>query len=171
MNFAHVHLILNHVPVIGLTFSTLLLLYGLVRKSTEVARASFMMYVLVALATVAVFFSGQGAEGIVENLPDVSKPLIGMHEDAALVSLTAILILGVAALAALLFVRSKPFTQKLVYLILVLSVLAGLSAAYTGNLGGKIHHPELRPGFVAPIEQSEHPQSKPPGHQVHDVAE
>jgi hypothetical protein len=150
------------VPVIGLVFSTLLLLYGLVRKSTEVARASFMIYVLVALATVAVFFSGQGAEEVVENLPDVSKSLIGIHEDAALVTLTAILILGVAALAALLFVRSKPITQKLAILVLVLSILAGISAAYTSNLGARIHHQELRPGFVPPPEHSQIQKSDRP---------
>jgi uncharacterized membrane protein len=172
MNFAHIHLILNHVPVIGLAFATLLLLYGLARKSTEIARASFMMYVLVALATVVVFFSGQGAEGIVENLPDVSKPMIGVHEDAALVSLTAILIVGIAALAALIFVRSKPISRKLAVLVLVLSVLAGLSVGYTGSLGGKIHHPELRTGFVPPPEHSERPQGQQqPGHRVQDAAE
>ena len=171
-NSAHLHLILNHVPIIGLAFATLLLLYSLVRKSTEIARASFMMYVLVALATIAVYLSGHGAHEIIENLPDVSKPMIEMHEDAALVSLTAMLIVGLAALAALIFVRSKPISRKLAMLVLALSVLAGASVVYTGSLGGKIHHPELRPGFVVPPVHSEHPQSQQlPGHRVQDAAE
>ncbi|MFH1010645.1 MAG: hypothetical protein V1784_05360 [bacterium] len=172
MSPAHIHLMLNHVPVIGLLFAMLLLVYGLARKSTEVARASFLMYVLVALATIAVYFSGRGAEDIVENLPEVSEAMMAMHEDAALVSLTAILIVGVAALAGFIFVRSKPISRKLAVLVLVLSLLAGLSVGYTGSLGGKIHHPELRPGFVPPPERSQPHESRlPSGSRVHDAVE
>jgi len=163
---------LNHVPIIGLIFATLLLVYSLARKSTEVARASFILYVLVALATVIVYFSGHGARAIVVNLPEISKPMIELHEDGALVSLTAILIVGIAALAGFIFVRSKPVSRKLAVLVLVLSILASLSVGYTGSLGGKIHHPELRPGFVAPPEHIEHPQSQhPSGPRVHDAGE
>jgi uncharacterized membrane protein len=172
MNLAHIHLILNHVPIIGLVFATLLLLYGLARKSTEVARASFIMYVLIAIATIAVYFSGHGAHEIIENLPDVSKPMIEIHQDAALVSLIAILIVGIAALVALLSVRSRPISRKLAVLVLVLSILAGLSVAYTSNLGGKIHHVELRPGFVPPPEHSQsHESERSSGSRVHDAVE
>jgi len=172
MNLAHIHLILNHVPIIGLAFATLLLLYGLARKSTEVARASFLMYALVALGTIAVYFSGLGAEEVVEGLPDVSKPMIAPHEDAALVSLIAILIVGIAALAALISVRSRPISRKWAALVLVLSVLAGLSVAYTSNLGGRIHHAELRPGFVPPSEHSQpHESERSSGPGVHEEVE
>jgi uncharacterized membrane protein len=172
MNLAHVHLILNHVPIIGLIVATALLLYGLARKSTEVARASFILYVLVALTTIAVYFSGHGAHEIVENLPCVSKPMIEVHEDAALVSFTGMLIVGLAALAALIFVRSKPVSRKLAILVLVLAVLTGLSVAYTSELGGRIHHEEIRPGFVPPPEHSEsHESGIPATPRVHDAVE
>lgn len=172
MSPAHIHPMLNHVPIIGLIFATLLLLYSLARKSTEVARASFLIYVLVALGTVAVYFSGHAAHEIIEGLPGVSKPTMEMHEDAALVSLTAILIVGIAALAGFIFVRSKPISRKLAVLALVLSVLAGVSVAYTSSLGGKIHHEEFRPGFVAPSDRSlPHESQIPSGSRVQDAVE
>ena len=32
MNWAHVHLLINHIPVLGTLFGTLLLVFGIVKK-------------------------------------------------------------------------------------------------------------------------------------------
>ena len=41
MNWAHLHLALNHVPVIGLPIVLLLLAWAILRRSTELLKASF----------------------------------------------------------------------------------------------------------------------------------
>ncbi|MBU1708168.1 hypothetical protein KKG05_10345 [bacterium] len=152
MNSAHIHLILNHIPVIGLGFAALLLLYGLVKKSTDVVRASFLMYVLVALGTIAVFLSGLGAEDVVEGMPQIYKPMIEVHEEAAIVSLIGVLLIGIVVLVTLISARSRPISRKIAVFVLALSVLVGLFVGYTSNLGAKIHHPEVRANFVPPPE-------------------
>jgi hypothetical protein len=53
MTWAHLHLALNHVPVVGLPL-LLLLAWGLARRSPEVTRASFALLVLLALITIVV---------------------------------------------------------------------------------------------------------------------
>ena len=40
MNWAHMHLLINHIPVLGMVFGTLLLAYGLVKKNEEIKRVS-----------------------------------------------------------------------------------------------------------------------------------
>jgi len=87
MNWAHVHLMINHFPVIGVLGAILLLLYALVRKSDEVRMVSFGAFVLIALITIAVFFTGHGAEDVVKNVPGVTEASIGRHEEMADIAL------------------------------------------------------------------------------------
>jgi hypothetical protein len=73
MNWAHVHLIINHFPVIGILGAILLLVYSLVRKSEEVKMVSLSVFAIIALITLAVYFTGGAAEEVVKNLPGVTE--------------------------------------------------------------------------------------------------
>jgi hypothetical protein len=100
MNWAHVHLLLGHLPVIGTIFGVLLLLLALLRKSEELKRVSLGVFVFTALIVLPVYFTGEPAEEVVEHLPGVAEPLIERHENAALF---ALLIAGVTGIAALIW--------------------------------------------------------------------
>jgi hypothetical protein len=84
MNWAHVHLMLSHLPVVGTIFGLLLLLLAQLRKSEELKRVSLGIFVLTALLALPVYFTGEPAEKVVEHLPGVTEPLIEEHENAAL---------------------------------------------------------------------------------------
>ncbi|MEK6301713.1 MAG: hypothetical protein AABO41_13465 [Acidobacteriota bacterium] len=145
MNPAHLHIILNHIPVIGIPFCAALLIYGLLRKSDEVKRASLWAFVIIAVLTIPTFLAGQAAEDVVEHLPGVSEQLIENHERAALIGLIATLILGAGSLAALFLSRRFASVARLLtILLLVLSLMSGAWLARIANLGGKIRHTELR---------------------------
>jgi len=62
MNWAHIHLSLNHLPVVGIIFGVLLLLLALLRKSEELKRVSLGVFVLTALIALPVYFTGEPAE-------------------------------------------------------------------------------------------------------------
>ncbi|WP_457653238.1 hypothetical protein [Rhodocaloribacter sp.] len=141
MNAADVHLLFNHIPILGILFGTLLLGYALWRKKPELVRLSLGLFVFTGLVSAAVYFSGEGAEEIVEHGPGVSESLIEAHEDAALFAFIAALVLGAASLAAL-FVRN--LQQRLVPVVLALAVVTSGLMVWTGAKGGKINHPELR---------------------------
>ncbi|HEX8280690.1 MAG TPA: hypothetical protein VF551_04895, partial [Chthoniobacterales bacterium] len=83
MNPAHLHVILNHIPVVGVPIGFGLLFYGLLRKSAEVKRASLLVFIAMALIAIPTFLAGKAAEDVVEHLPDVREELIENHERAA----------------------------------------------------------------------------------------
>jgi uncharacterized membrane protein len=145
LNWAHVHLMINHFPVVGVLGAILLLIYALVRKSDEVMMVSLGAFVLIALVTIPVFFTGEGAEDVVKNLPGVTEQYIGRHEEMAEYSLTLMEILGAACLAGLVFIRKAGTVPKwLVTIVLLLSLATAAFVGYTANLGGQIRHTEIR---------------------------
>jgi len=151
----HIHLLLNHLPIIGTIAGLLLLLGGLVRRSDEVRRAGLVTFVLVALLTVPVYVTGEGAEEAVEGLPGVTEPLIEEHQDAALVAFSASGVLGVLALVALWRYRAGALPTTVVNVVLGLALAVSALMVWTGGLGGQIRHTEIRSGGTAAPSPSE----------------
>jgi len=147
MNWAHVHLMVNHVPVLGTVALTLLLAWALSRGARELSRLALWGTVVLAVATVPVYLTGEPAEGQIEHLPGVSENLIHEHEEAAEAGLIAVLVSGALAAGALwLSSRGQRAAGPLAALTLAgLLVSAGLFA-WTAWTGGPIRHGELRGG-------------------------
>lgn len=148
MTPAHVHLVLNHAPVVGMPLAALLLVAGIARKSRELQVAALMGIVLVALATVPVFLTGEPAEKQIEHAAGVSEKTIGAHEDAAKWALGATELAGLIALATLMRSRGLRLAGGLTLLALFAAALAISTLARTAYLGGHIRHPEIVPGAV-----------------------
>ncbi len=147
VNWAHVHLMINHFPVVGVLGAILLFLYALVRKSGEMTKVSLGIFVLIALITIPVFFTGEAAENIVKKLPGVTETYIGRHEEFAEYAITVIEILGAVSLLGLYFIfRSGAVPKWLLSIVLLLSLLAATVVGFTANLGGQIRHTEIREG-------------------------
>ena len=153
MNWAHIHLSLNHLPVVGTFFGVLLLLLALLRKREELKRVSLGVFVFTALLALPVYFAGEPAEEVVEHLSGVAEPLIERHENAALFALLMAGGAGVVALAGLiLFRRSEKLPRWIVAATLALSLATSGLMGWTANLGGQSRHTEIRAGFTAPAE-------------------
>jgi uncharacterized membrane protein len=153
MFLAHLHLYLNHGPAFGLAFGVLVLLYGLIRRNCEVVRTSFLLFVLAAVLCVPVYLTGDFAEHAVKGgVPDVpNDSLIKPHEQAALFALIFVSITGAVALVALWRLwRKKECPAAVTISVLIIALISLGFLVHTGNLGGKINHPELRPGYVMP---------------------
>jgi len=145
MNWAHVHLIINHFPVIGILGAILLLVYSLVRKSEEVKMVSLGVFALIALITLAVYFTGEAAEKVVKNLPGVTETYVGRHEEIASLTLVLMEILGITSLAGLVLLRRSGAIPKWVaVMILILSLITAVVVNLTANFGGQIRHTEIR---------------------------
>lgn len=150
MNPAHVHLITNHLPVLGTLFGVLLLAAGWVRRSEDLKKGGLIVFVLAGLSAAPAYFSGREAEEIVEGLPGIEEALIEEHEESAEASAAAAAALGVLSLAALLNLRGqKPVSVRWAALCLAAGLATAALMAVTANKGGRIAHPEVRPGFVS----------------------
>ncbi len=145
MDGAHLHLILNHIPVILAPTGLVILALGYLRRNAASAKVGLGVIVAAALFTVPTYFSGEGAEDVVGDLPGVNMDDIEHHAAVATQAFVVIGLTGLAALAALLLgARGKPAPSWLVVATLVLSVAASGWLGVTANLGGLIRHPEIR---------------------------
>ncbi len=144
MNGAQAHLLLNHVPVLAVPFSALLLSAGAALRSDELKKAGLAGFVLSALSVLPAYFSGEGAEHVVESLPGVTEALIHAHEEAAEAALAGAAALGVLGLAALWHAARAGRVRRRAWvpLLLAAAVASGLLAR-AAHLGGLIRHTEL----------------------------
>ena len=149
MNIVHLHLLLNHLPVIGSVFATLLLAVALFRRSGELTRVSLWFWGLLGVASVLVFLTGEPAQDAVERFPGFSDTLAERHEDAALVATIVTAGIGALALAALFVFRRRTIPRWLTTLGLVAALGSSVLMGYAANLGGQIRHTEIRPGAVS----------------------
>ena len=72
MNDTHYHLIVNHLPIVGLLIGILVLIAGLVFNKTEVKLTALGILIFSAITSIAAFYTGEGAEDILENLEGIS---------------------------------------------------------------------------------------------------
>ena len=144
MSLTHLHLMLNHVPVVGMLLVIALLAVALMRRSNELAKATFGVAVALALVSVVVFLTGEPAEESVENLPGVSEAVIEAHEEAALFATIVIGVFGAAALGALAWFRRRAIPRWIAGAGLAAALVVGATMAWTANLGGEIRHSEIR---------------------------
>lgn len=149
MSTVHLHLLLNHVPVIGTVIGLCLLAYAVLRKDEGVARVTLGMFAVLALLAGAVFLTGEPAEEAVEGLAGVSEAIIERHEEAALLSTIALGGLGMLCLGALVSFRRRPLPRIVPVILLAAGLLPAGAMAWTANLGGQIRHSEIRPGASA----------------------
>jgi hypothetical protein len=144
LDAAHIHLMLNHLPVIGAPLLLLLLTIGLLRGSSELVTVSLALVVGLAVATGLVYLTGEPAEELVERAPWFHKALAETHEEHATVSLVAVLVTGALAGAALALRRRSKGAVWLPRLawggLAVSTVLLG----WVGWSGGQIRHEEVR---------------------------
>jgi uncharacterized membrane protein (UPF0136 family) len=145
MTPAHLHLALNHLPLACGVLGIVLLAYGRVRKVGGVHEAALVLFVIGGLLTIPTYLSGEPSEGLVKEIPGVDAALVEEHEDAAGFAAAATGLLAVASFATLLMQsRGRPVPGWLTVAVLVLSLLAAVTMGRTANLGGRIHHAEVR---------------------------
>src|SRR5438034_1598135 len=147
MNLAHLHLLLNHIPIIGAIIGLGLLTASIAAKSDDLTRASLMVLAAVALLSLPAFFSGVGAQGAIRKDTGIPASLIERHEGSAILALFFMEVTGALALAGLWrrgrLVRGKPWSSNLAVILSFSIVTAGLMAR-VGATGGDIRHSEIR---------------------------
>ncbi len=144
MNEVHVHLMLNHLPVVGSFFAVMLLASAVWRRSDELIKVAFGAFVLIAVVTVPTYKTGDAAQMMVDDLPGVTMEAIRHHESAAQISGSCVMVVGLMALIGLILFRKKPASMKFAFLVLALSLVAAGTLAWTANLGGQVRHTEIR---------------------------
>ncbi len=145
MNDAHFHLIATHLPIVGVLIGFLVLLSGYVIKNPQVKTTALAIFIFSALTAISAFYTGEGAEDLVENLTGISETLIHNHEEVAELFFTMMLVLGGASLLTLFFQLKKlPFVKYAFVLVLLISISCIVISKNVGTSGGEISHLEIR---------------------------
>jgi uncharacterized membrane protein len=144
-SIAHLHLVINHVPIVGSIFIFAMYIIALFFKNVFMQKVSLCFLVVVALSTAVSYVTGDGTKRAIEGLPQVSNAMIDIHETYARYSLIVMFIAGIVALGGVLLYSRKPKIPFYLHVsILVILLISVVLFAYVGLLGGEIMHTEIR---------------------------
>ncbi|MBK7886283.1 MAG: hypothetical protein IPJ86_02960 [Bacteroidetes bacterium] len=163
MDLTHLHLLLNHFPIIGTIIGIALMVYALLCKQRIIQNAVLAIWVAMAIITIPVMKTGEEAEETVENIAGITEASIHAHEEAAELALWLMITLGIVSLAGLLL-KNKDANKASLFTkpAFVLSLVVFAAMARTGYLGGQIRHTELQ-GITSAIPAGEYNSSPAPG--------
>ncbi|AUX25613.1 hypothetical protein SOCEGT47_061620 [Sorangium cellulosum] len=150
MNAAHFHLVVTHLPIVGVAMAAVLLVLALFHRAERGAlRAAVLVLALSAAGAAAAYLSGEPAEEIAERLPGTSEQAIEVHEERAGAATALAGLTALAGVAALLLVERRRIAPGApVAITLAGAILTSGAMAWTGASGGEIRHPEARAGSL-----------------------
>jgi uncharacterized membrane protein len=156
MNDAHLHLVVNHFPIIGTILGLGILIAGMILKNNSVKNTAYSLFIIAAVFAAFSMGTGEGAEEAVEKMPTVGKQIIHEHEEMAEKLAIILYVLGVVSIGGIYLNIKNHAKAKLVsYVALILAIGAVFLAKETGTTGGEVRHTEIRANAVpAAAEQN-----------------
>ena len=145
MNDAHYHLLVNHLPIVGLLIGIMILVAGFLFKKPDLKLTALGVFIFSAITSAFAFYTGEGAEEVVENIGGISETLIHTHEEYAESFFIITIVLGVVSIIGFVaeLMKSK-YAKYVIILTLLLAIADGILAKYVGTSGGEIRHTEIR---------------------------
>lgn len=144
MDLTHLHLLITHLPIYGSILGTLILVYGMIAKSSQTRMAAYFVLIISAIGGVIAFTTGEAAEETVEHIQGIGKNIIEQHEESAKLTFGVIIALGILSVAGLVFTwKNSKFAKGMAILVLIVSLTCIGMVSYTGWLGGQIRHTEI----------------------------
>ncbi|HEX6576264.1 MAG TPA: hypothetical protein VF042_14955 [Gemmatimonadaceae bacterium] len=146
---AHLHLLVNHAPIFGALFGTALLILSLFAARDVLRRLAFVFLIVTAIAGVLADKTGEPAEDAIRGYPGVQRKLIHDHEEMGEKAYYLAAALGLVSIFALYKWRKQPVPNGLTIVMILASAFVSGAMVYTGLLGGRIRHTEVRAGSTA----------------------
>ena len=155
-NVAHLHIAINHIPVILIPAALVVLAVGVWRRSEAMFRTGIVVAWAGVAFGLATYFTGDAAADLVMAVEKAQEktldPIVGEHDASAGWALGSAVLVAVAGVWAW---RRKGLGRGVTVPLLVLTALSSAILGRTALLGGRIRHPEARAGFVAPATHGE----------------
>ena len=145
VKWAHLHLALNHVPVLGTCFVLLLFLIGMVRRQEEMKRLSLWGFLFLGVFSMGLKYTGDWAFAALKGVNWLDPAIVELHEAAADRAVMGTVLLAVLASGDLFIGKKMRATVPwLNGIILVTAVATLVLMILAANLGGDIRHTEVR---------------------------
>lgn len=145
MNDAHLHLLVNHFPIIGTLFGLGILISGMLLKNNSVKNTAYILFIVAAVFSAFSMGTGEGAEELVEDLPSIGKQIIHEHEEIAEKFAIIMYATGLFGLLSLYTsIKNHKLAKTVSFITLILALFAVVFAKSVGTTGGDIRHTEIR---------------------------
>lgn len=150
MNDAHLHLLVNHLPIIFPLVGIIILIIGFLSKSEALKRTSYVIFIIGAITAFLSMYTGDGAEHIILKLDSNAKTFIHPHEDAAdLLAITSYILAALSLVSLWSSFKNKSFAKIASIVTLLFAAVVFFYATKTGTTGGEIKHTEIRSDAVS----------------------
>ena len=161
MNQTHIHLLLNHFPIVGTLIGSVILLYSIIKKHNSGKNIGASIIVIMAIIAIPVLLTGEPAEESVEHISGISKALIHDHEEASEKAFWLMELTGLISLVAIiLYKKNSAIAAKAFVIAFAFSAITFIAMAWAGNLGGKIRHPETSNTFINVQDDETHSKTQ-----------
>lgn len=145
MDWAYLHLAINHFPIIGVFIGTFLLLAGIIFQNQGVKISGLGTILFAGIMSVFAYLTGDPAEEAVKVIPDVAKSLVSRHEYIAAIGMYILIpSVLIAALTLYSIWKKEKSARYLIIFTMILSLLSTAAMIYVGRTGGQIRHSEFR---------------------------
>lgn len=150
MTAQHLHLILAHVPVVGLPVALLVYAFALRWRDDRLQKLCWGMFIAFAISSAVSYFTGPAAFELLDAAGKVDDATRAISEEHALLgraSFAAMVLLGLGGMVAFLgFAQGAPPKRGLRLGLAVVGWAVVLLLAWTAHEGGELRHVELRHG-------------------------
>jgi hypothetical protein len=150
-NPAYRHLLINHLPILGLAAAALVLFFALFFRSRAVLAPALIAILLLAASAIPVRQTGEQAfKQIEKTADDAGVDWLYLHADRANAGMPAYYVLAGLALVALLAPFKWPRSATPLALAVLLASFACIAiGGWIAQAGGPVIHVELRPPLPA----------------------
>lgn len=155
MNDAHLHLVVNHFPIIGTILGVGILIAGIILKNNSVKNTAYVLFIIAAIFAFISMSTGEGAEEMVEDMPSIGKQIIHEHEEIAEKLALVLYFLGLVSIVGVYFnIKNKAKANLVSYVVLTIALVGVFLGQRTGTTGGEIRHTEIRENAII-LEEKE----------------
>ena len=155
MNDAHLHMVVNHFPIIGIILGFGVLIAGIFFKNDSVKNTAYCLFIVGAIFAAISMATGEGAEEMVEDMPTVGKKIIHEHEEMAEKLALVLYFLGLISIVGLyLNIKKNSKAGLISFLALTIAAVGIFLGARTGTTGGEVRHTEIRANASTTTETS-----------------
>ncbi len=159
----YVHVLLNPLPVYGLTMGVLVLAAGLFARSKAARNIGLVLIVLCAASAWPVLYYGQhGYDHLYPQLDAESQQWLKVHMDRAERFIYAFYLAALLGIASLAVQKKRPKAANILTLLTLVTAIASVGiGGWISRAGGQASHSEFR-GEAAP------PDVPTPQHDAHE---
>ena len=152
------HLVLSHIPPVGIAFCLLLFVFGIILRSVRVQRLALFFAFLTTLITLWVYLSGPALEEIARAAYPQAGDLITAHSEAA--GTAFVIMMGTGIICFLGLLRGDSIRKLARWYQMIVSLLLIITLALligTAGIGIRISRPWLhdQAAVTAPVEPAE----------------